>query len=40
MTETLTMLEQMDRYTRLKRETRTEDRVLIFTENWVLPHFS
>lgn len=29
MTETLTMLEQMDRYTRLKRETRTEDRATV-----------
>lgn len=29
MTETLTMLEQMDRYTRLKRETRSEDRATV-----------
>jgi hypothetical protein len=29
MTETLTMLEQMDRYARLKRETRSEDRATV-----------
>jgi hypothetical protein len=29
MTETLTMLEQMDRYNRLKRESQTEDRATV-----------